>query len=144
MANIGDMFEPPPITLRLFYFVLACLATALPIYLYIHIFGMGSQHKGLFAVVTTGTAIMVMFAYHNVAHWMEIKLATDQMKERELRCGQRSIAFSIFYNNALFLFCVCTTGCFVLPSQPAPFNYIVSLTGSATLVFFQSIKHKSR
>ena len=70
--------------------------------------------------------------------------------------NQQSIAFAILYNNVFFLFTVCTLGCvpqsthgehslraarfFILRGFCAPFNYIMSVSGAATLAFYHSIQ----
>ena len=50
----GTYEESVPTPLCLFYFFCAWLVSCLPIYLYTIMFGMGTQHAGLFAIVTTG------------------------------------------------------------------------------------------
>jgi len=140
-----------------FFFAVAFLVTLLPIYLYTAVFNMGAEHKGLFVVVTFGSTIIMMLAYQNVAQWTELRFSEQRngtrrdkhcdryaralmQQEQKRRDTQRSVAFAIAYNNTFFLFVVCFLGFFIMHHFCAPFNYVVSVSGSAATVFFQSIQ----
>jgi len=161
LSSEWDLWDAPPAptALCVFYFAAAFLATSLPVYLYATMFSMGTEHKGLFAIVTLSSAVILMFAYHNVAYWVERRLAEKRdaslkkkskdmdrlMRDRfkqgeERRDAQQSIAFSIMCNNAFFLFGVCAIGFYIAAGCSAPFNYVVAVGGSAALCFYQSIQ----
>jgi len=160
MTMQWDDDDPAPeLSLQIFYFVVASILTSLPIYLYVTMFEMGAQHSGIFVIVTIGSSVIVAFSYHNVASWTEQKLHADAEETRKKKdkdmnrltreilrqdccrmISLQSVAFSILYNNALFLFAVCTMGFYVLNGFCAPFNYIMTVAGSATLAFYHSIQ----
>ncbi|ELR17861.1 Transloconassociated protein subunit gamma, putative [Acanthamoeba castellanii str. Neff] len=139
------------------YFPSALALTLIPLYLFYSIFGLELYtYLPLFGVVSVGSALILTLAYHNIAHWLKTRLVSHReglvpksgkdkkdvlakKKQEQIQVTQReSIAFSILYNNALFLFGVIVLGFFVFKSASAPFNYVLSVSLSAAALSFFS------
>merc|ERR1711865_218748 len=114
-AAIAEESNEPSVALRLLYFGVAVLVTSLPAYIWINQLGMSLQHRGIVLVVTIGSSLIVMFAYHCVAHQTVIRLAQRNVAvkakeegvrqrqilrrlERKRQVDLYSVAFSLFYN----------------------------------------------
>ena len=149
-------------------------------------FGMGTKHAGLFAIVTTGIpfvaflsfiacswtkrhpnntppfvtgcTFILYLSYLNTARCMELKLNSIELggykklkemdnlgrarvkQDKAHRDAQRAIAHSLKFNNSFFLFVVVGLAYFVFVGFTAPFNYIMSVTSAAALVYYGSTK----
>jgi len=127
------------------YLVIAFAITLVPLYLYHSIFGVEVQtHYLLFAVVSFGSALILSIAYHNVAYWLKVRLISldetsftrgQRLKEdKEAAITRESVAFSVLYNNVLFLFLYVVMAFFLLKSASGPYNYVLSVSFTAALM----------
>eukprot|EP01116_Phalansterium_solitarium_P012237 TRINITY_DN28339_c0_g1_i1.p1 TRINITY_DN28339_c0_g1~~TRINITY_DN28339_c0_g1_i1.p1 ORF type:complete len:187 (+),score=24.13 TRINITY_DN28339_c0_g1_i1:201-761(+) len=156
-----------PSTQRSIVFGLNALATsAVPVYLYTAVFGVGLQEQGIvFAVVTLLSAYVLNLAYQNSANSSTDKLIhqrqdtiTRQSVDSEARAKAikhdevikrkraeiasstttEVAAFAIVYNNVLFLLAATTLGFYVFGNVPTPFGYILSVLLAVALTSFNS------
>ncbi|KAL6054417.1 SWI/SNF and RSC complex subunit Ssr3 [Balamuthia mandrillaris] len=148
---------------QLFVYLPSAIAvTLIPLYLYHSIFGMDLQsYAPLFAVVTALSTLFVTIAYHNISFWLKTRLSTqrdkiltkgsvtDKVSDKKVALENKkqsqaavtrteSMAFSILYNNALFLFSVLVLAFIVFKNASAPYNYVFSIALSAGLLSFTS------
>merc|ERR1712232_207593 len=143
------------------YFPAALLLAAVPLYLYHSIFSVDLfSNIFLFVVVTVFSAAIISLAYHNVAYWLKCRLnpqrasvittasvkgATNKKeamgyrrKKQSQVTDRESMAFSILYNNALFLLLVIILGNFFFGSISGPYNYVLSVSFAAAALSFAS------
>eukprot|EP01098_Paradermamoeba_levis_P016015 TRINITY_DN841_c0_g1_i1.p2 TRINITY_DN841_c0_g1~~TRINITY_DN841_c0_g1_i1.p2 ORF type:complete len:169 (-),score=71.76 TRINITY_DN841_c0_g1_i1:30-536(-) len=146
------------------YFGSAFLVTLVPLYLYLSIFEMALLSNLLiFTLVTVFSSLIMTYAYHNVAFALKSRLdrdreevlnnflrqKKDQGEKKKLQEAQHavtlkeSIAFSILFNNVLFLLLVVVLGFFIFGSASATYNYIVTVSiSSAALTFISTASLK--
>merc|ERR1711915_847790 len=141
------------------YFPVALFVTAIPLYLYHSIFGMDVQtNYVLYGVVTVLSSMILTLAYHNIAFWLNARLqparenaishknikkgakedkkkALESVKEKQAAVTTKeTMWFSMLYNNALFLFILILLAFFVFKNATAPYNYVLSVSLSSTLL----------
>eukprot|EP01097_Dermamoeba_algensis_P005935 TRINITY_DN3731_c0_g1_i1.p1 TRINITY_DN3731_c0_g1~~TRINITY_DN3731_c0_g1_i1.p1 ORF type:complete len:198 (-),score=70.09 TRINITY_DN3731_c0_g1_i1:44-571(-) len=154
---------------RAVYFGSAFLVTLVPLYLFISIFDLSfSGNFVVLFVVTVFSALIMTFAYHNVAHTLKQRLQQDREaslsnaykggknkadsqedRKRALQLqlaltAKESVSFSILYNNVLFLLLVLVFGFFVMGNATPASNYVLTVTlSAASLTLFSAFSLKN-
>jgi len=140
------------------------VTAAVPVYVYHAIFGLSVlQNIVLYAVVTAVVALAIGFSYGKVANSLNSKLLAardglitvrsveDEAKKRGEKAKavwkrrvdeQQSVtvkeatAYSILYNNVLFLLATIVFGFFIFTRFSTPINFVLTLASSAALLAF--------
>ena len=165
MADLYDFTKDlqPTLDQRVWYFINAGLVAAVPVYLYHSVFGLDVVDTAmLYGSVSLLAIIVISLAYHNVTYWLKRRLmnqrdglvtlnlvaAAEGKKDKEIvkkhklaqqvNTTNESIAFSILYNNLMFLASFSVLAFFVFPTVTPPINYVISVVLSAGLLNFAS------
>eukprot|EP01088_Endostelium_zonatum_P022571 TRINITY_DN9831_c0_g1_i1.p1 TRINITY_DN9831_c0_g1~~TRINITY_DN9831_c0_g1_i1.p1 ORF type:complete len:176 (+),score=42.30 TRINITY_DN9831_c0_g1_i1:107-634(+) len=132
----------------------AFLLNLVPVYLFSSIFGVEIRENFLLFLVTAAlNALIIAVGYHNIAYAVRSRLNArrealapgssgneKKNSNRSRATNNETLAFSILYNNALFLASTVFLAFFVFKNSAAPYNYVVSTTASATaLSLFASL-----
>jgi len=105
----------------------------------------------VFLLVGAASTYGIQEAYHNVAFSLNSRLLREregtvarpktgkseveaQKVMQKNATNQEAVAFSILYNNSIFLFSLILLAFYIFPSLSAVFNYILSVGLSAGLV----------
>mmetsp|Transcript_16369 Transcript_16369/g.38965 ORF Transcript_16369/g.38965 Transcript_16369/m.38965 type:complete len:180 (+) Transcript_16369:20-559(+) len=147
---------------RLFCFGLSFVASLVPVFLYVNVFALEFEKWAqVYGVITLICAVILTFAHEN--HAVRIKLRimdkrgvpvsdafreqSEKHREKELRAretresiGWESLFLALAENFARFFFLVVFLGVVVLRSAPRPVNYVVSLTTSAALLWYNTMR----
>lgn len=127
------------------YFVISAVAVAaLPIYLFSSsMFGLDiAENVIFFAVGTIVAAVALVLCYQSSANAEIERIAKARKANRKKNAAQPSAAleacaWSLFYNNILFLFWFLAFAFYLLPKMveaPAVVTYLVSTAGPAVLM----------
>mmetsp|Transcript_21821 Transcript_21821/g.24360 ORF Transcript_21821/g.24360 Transcript_21821/m.24360 type:complete len:174 (-) Transcript_21821:92-613(-) len=141
--------EQKPTTLAwIFYFFNAIWTAALPVYLYVVIYGLDYVFWApVLAFGTLGAALAMSFSYHNVFYSVNSRLNLirgvhfkqgPKSESLKLNTNRESTSFAILYNNLLFLSAVILLGFYVLNTLPTQFNYIGTIAAASALVTWNS------
>ncbi|XP_023589609.1 translocon-associated protein subunit gamma [Trichechus manatus latirostris] len=103
------------------------------------------QSAVLYSVMTLVSTYLVAFAYKNVKfvlkHKYCFRVYRILWKKNEV-ADYEATAFSIFYNNTLFLFLVIVASFFILKNFNPTLNYILSISASSGLIALLSTGSK--
>jgi len=148
----------------------AVLTTAVPIYLYWAVFGLSlEQHAIVVAIITVLSAFLLNMAYANHASGSVDRLThqrqeavTRQAVDAEARAkavkhddiirkrraeiaartATETAAYSVVYNNAIFLLATAFLSYYVFRNLPTQYGYILSVLLSAALTTVNSTSNK--
>jgi len=146
----------------------AVVTTAVPIYLYWAVFGLSlEQHAVVIGIITVLSAFLLNLAYANFASNSVDRLThqrqetvtrqavdaearaknvkhDDVIRKRRTEIAARTAtetaAYSVVYNNAIFLLATAFLGHYVFRNLPTQYGYILSVLLSAALTTFNSAK----
>ena len=152
----------PTFERRVVYIVNALILSIAPVYLYYSIFNLSLKSYGIvFLLVSAASAFGIQLAYHNVAFSLNSRLLREregavsrskttgrgveaQKVMQKNATNQEAVAFSILYNNSIFLFSLILLAFYLFPNLSAVYNYVISVGLSASLVAVLSQPTKSQ
>eukprot|EP01111_Echinosteliopsis_oligospora_P013266 TRINITY_DN471_c0_g1_i1.p1 TRINITY_DN471_c0_g1~~TRINITY_DN471_c0_g1_i1.p1 ORF type:complete len:176 (-),score=41.22 TRINITY_DN471_c0_g1_i1:84-611(-) len=139
---------------RFLYITNGFVLSLVPVYLYYAVFGMSMKSYAIvYLVMTALSSFGLQFAYNNVACSVNNKMTRErqgggigrarvagkdvvaaQKVMQKKATVQESVAFSILYNNSIFLFSLILLAFYFFPSLPSVYNYALSVGLSAGIV----------
>jgi len=159
----------PSFEQRLVYILNGFIVSLIPLYLYLSVFGVDYKtYAPVLIVLSLVSAGAVSITYHDVALNLKNKLlavrgSVPQKSGKGAETGanksavvqarkalqanvitHESIAFSILYNNTIFLLSVIVFAFYVFPGTASVYNYILSVglsLGLVTLLTSRSVKY---
>ena len=155
---LTDFGRTAPPAKRLAYAAAAAVPAALPILLFSRVFSVDVS-RAIITLVIAGVAVAAVLssAYHNLAFTTGVRLRgrsvpptkasvkgdkarhTAALASHEAALERAAVAYSLFYNNALFVTGALFVGFYVVGTKvPGEVNYAVSGLAAASFALFNS------
>ncbi|KAH3756087.1 translocon-associated protein subunit gamma [Pelomyxa schiedti] len=139
------VIEKPNSTERVLYLLCGLLVSLAPVFLFHAIKDMHVvDYAGVYLVTSLGSAVVISFAYHNVAQIQKSRLLQARPEHKlqpqvvQVTTTEATI-FSIMVSNLFYLSCVLLLSYVLFSRLPVPMNFVLSVCTAAVAATFTSV-----